>query len=142
MFIVGLVKTWDDARGRNRITVAAEHSSIISAGADMVAGEVFSFGFPFLWDLSNESYESEVVPRAEELAPLLASGSLVLSTTFEERGFDLVRRMRRDFLSATINCEGGLRSKDDILRAEECGADWVTLGRAINDPRFILDGLA
>jgi putative N-acetylmannosamine-6-phosphate epimerase len=142
LFLVGLVKTWDEAFGRNRITVLREHEAIMSAGADMVAGEVPYGSRPFLWDLSDKSYAEEVLPRADELNPLLDGRSLVLSTTFSERGFELVRRMRRDFPRAIINCEGGLVSRGDLLWAEDCGADWVTVGRAINDPRFILDGLA
>lgn len=141
LFLVGLVKTWDEALGRNRITVFGEHEAIESAGADMVAGETLLTSSPFLWDLSEESYAKEVLPRAEELSPLLEAKSLVLSTTFSERGFELVRRMRRDFPYAIINCEGGMVSRGDLLWAEDCGADWATIGRAINDPVFILDGL-
>lgn len=163
-FIVGLVKVRE--RGEIRITPnILDAYEVKDVGADMVAMEFLSelvcagdipttehglqIPFSVMMDIDTERYEAyfctSLPGRPTNCKVALRQGlrneTIVLATTFEDRAFDLVERIKKDMPFALVNLEGGIKTAADIQRGFDCGADWVTIGKAINDPPTIIESL-
>lgn len=140
-FIIGLVKRMNG--GMTTITPTIEdYRDVLRVGADMVAS-----GECVLWkaipenimiDLCNNSFD--VLVEKFELKEFLCN-HVILATTYENKGYDLLIKIKEMFPEAKVNLEGGLMTREDIQKAFELGADWVTIGKAINDPPTIINYL-
>lgn len=135
---------------------------IHEAGADMVAtgcllewyrhGDlrpcIYGLGLHFrlMLDLSREMFKTIVVSegggmlRASLHSERLAK-NIIYATTYEDADFDFVSGMKQMYPDAIVNMEGGLKTRDDIDKAFDFGADYVTIGKAINDPPTIIRDL-
>ncbi len=134
MYIIGLAKV--RRAGLVLITPDADlGQAILDVGADMVAGERVwhDCGRPFMWDLDQcpdeECFWGSMPPQ------------LILATTFIPKAFDLVREMKTHFPDIPVNLEGGIETAEEVQRGFDCGADYVTIGKAINDPPTIINRL-
>jgi hypothetical protein len=165
-FIIGLVKM--PSYGANLITPTRGLAAAIhAAGADMVATQSLNtwlgidrshdweYGCPLPWrimaDLSFDSYEyllgdNEInqTVRLDFMAGIKAEmrcDNIILATTFEDKGFDLLAQMKSDYPFAKVNLEGGITTVQELSQGFEAGANWVTIGKAINDPPTIIDNI-
>lgn len=128
-YIIGLVKVLID--GKTFITPISEMHNVISAGADMVASE--------------SPYPNTFIPRMRDLH---CDVSLIykfpeediLSTTYFQKAFDLIPILKGKYKNR-INLEGGIETSEEIQKGFDLGADFVTIGKAINDPPTIINNL-
>lgn len=162
-FIIGLVK--DRIKGKTYITDESEIANILACGADMVATQEICWEWSLPNDTSNK-YEYELCDidndtpimldlSRESLAQLkrcydsdwqisnfindsISAGTLIFSTTYEHKAFDMVKEIRDIFPDALVNLEGGIETGEEIQKAFNMGADYVTIGKAINDPPTII----
>lgn len=165
-FIIGLVK--DMIAGKTYITDESEIENIMACGADMVATQEICWEWsipsetsnkyeyflidiandtPIMLDLSRESlqtlkrcYDSDWM-IANFIDDSILTGTLIFSTTYEHKAFDMVKEIRDIFPNALVNLEGGIETQEEILKGFAMGADYVTIGKAINDPPTIIDKL-
>ena len=168
-YIIGLVKRYNVVSGINDITseLLIDGQMIIASGADMVASSHFyswantagaytitiaGFNLPFalMYDadiLGIETLYSKTTRLFENwqrsvVHKEMRENNFVVATTFKSKGFELVEMLREKFGSiCKINLEGGIETAEEIQRGFDCGADWVTIGKAINDPVTIIDNL-
>ena len=155
-FLIGLVKRFDG--DRNYITPDFEYTAreIIHAGANMVAAEgldkyiPFSgdFSCPVMWDLHPHDFclapEGGVQLSSINCAKIegmTESRQLILATTFMQKAFDYIIALRSRFPATPLNLEGGIGTHAEIAHGFQCGANYVTMGKAINDPATIIAGL-
>ncbi len=147
-FIVGLVKKSE--KGKIKITPAFnDFWDILSAGADKVATgccldwDIPFQGQPLMLDLDNETFET--IKKHIDFNNPTINNSMILATTYEDKGYDLMLKIKEVFPEAKVNLEGGLMCREDIQKGFELGADWVTIGKAINDPptviNYLMDGV-
>ena len=158
-YIIGLVKyTTGSVEGGTQITpTILDGADIITAGADMVAtgnmDEFFDFSnganciFPVMFDLGKLN-----VPMDEFTARMCDNGwdgfldclrkeKYIISTPYRPKAFEFASRIKERYPFAKVNLEGGIETAEEIQRGFDCGADWVTIGKAINDPVTIIDNL-
>jgi len=160
-FIIGLVKVKQGANG-TAITPSLEDGyNVHHAGADMIAtshllewthplgGEIctphgFAVPFRIMADMSGETFR-ELCERSELLLASfrreIDERNLVFATTFEDYGIGLLQNIKKAFPCALVNLEGGVWNPEMLVDAFRHGADYVTIGKAINDPRFITEML-
>lgn len=163
-FIIGLVK--DMIQGKTYITDESEIENIMSCGANMVAMQEICWEYsypsetsnkyeyylididndtPIMLDLSRESlqtlkrcYDSDWM-IANFINDSILAGTLIFSTTYEQKAFDMIQEIRDIFPDALVNVEGGIETTEEIQKAFCMGADYVTIGKAINDPPTIIN---
>lgn len=157
-FIIGLVKVKQGAN-KTAITPSLKDAyNVHYAGADMVAtshlhewthplgDEIctphgFAVPFRIMADMSGEMFR-KLCERSELLlAPFrreIDERNLVFATTFEDYGIGLLQNIKKAFPGALVNLEGGVWNGKMVWRAYDFGANWVTIGKAINDPPFII----
>jgi len=161
-FIIGLVKHHNGFYNEITPDIVNDGRRIIRHGADMVATSNVSewmsrghsitvhrlFGpFRLMLDLdgkgisklsdsgSLKSWKGKILSREAE------AGNIVFATTFEEKGFCLVEQLKASFPNGKVNLEGGIQTAAEVQRGFELGADYVTIGKAINDPPTIIKHL-
>jgi putative N-acetylmannosamine-6-phosphate epimerase len=132
-FIIGLVKKMKC--GVMQITPTYEdYRDVLSAGADIVAS-----GCGLTWkeipnslmvDMDKDSFNELIHDHRFDEG--IKKNTIILATTYENKGYGLL---------VEVNFEGGVMCQDDIDRAFMLGADWVTIGKAINDPPTIVNNL-
>lgn len=156
-FIIGLIKTWND---HYSITPSTNYASeIIHAGADVIATEnvdVFlafselttngiSCPYRFMLDLDYEGWKRlfEFAPPEKHKIRLgIREKILIPATTFESdpaKSIRMIEDVRRICPAGLINYEGGILNPRDMDRAYQAGADYVTVGKAFNDPATIIN---
>jgi len=130
-YIIGLVKF--AVSGRTFITPESQFKNIVSAGADMIATECYYIAddYPVMWDINWDTANI----KARHLR-----SDLVLSTTYYHKAFDKLQAWVGEFPNR-INFEGGIETAEEIQRGFDLGADYVTIGKAINDPPTIIRNL-
>ena len=139
-YIIGLVKVWSNADRRYRITPLASAVELVVAGADMVATDCMEqypnfFGTRIMYDVPQESIELFWGVGVERG---VAQGEIVLATTHFQRAYGLIDRWKGKFPGAIVNLEGGIETHEDVKKGFMLGADYVTVGKAINDPPTII----
>jgi len=160
IWIGGLVKVFDGSRNLITPDLLAMGRAIINAGADIVAAEniigwawknqtirVDGIGVPFkvMWDLKAEDFESHGddvrIKDADacRIRQMALSEEIVLATTFIPKAFSHLHALRYQFPDVKINLEGGIQTAAEYSQAFTLGANYVTIGKAINDPRTIIE---
>lgn len=143
-FIVGLIKKLE----AGKIDITPEYKNchdILFAGANMVATGCFlrwgdiMYREPLMLDCDKERY-LELKSR-HVLIDIINQNEIILATTYENKGYDLLNQMKDDYPDIKVNFEGGIMDHEDISKAFMLGADWVTVGKAINDPPTIVNNL-
>ena len=165
-FIIGLVK--DMIQGKTYITDKSEIVNILTCGANMVATEEIFYEWkipsdtqdkyeydiididnetPIMLDLSRESlaqlkrcYDKDWM-IANFINDSILAGTLIFSTTYEHKAFDMIKEIRDIFPNALVNLEGKIETQEEILKGFAMGADYITIGKAINDPPTIINNL-
>jgi len=143
LWIIGLVKT--HINGDTIITTCPKEGDIImDAGADMVATEKYidfldaGVPYPIMADMNWEEYMRYMgngsLPRHIEK---IIDHEVILATTREKHQLDFAAKIREDFYGASINIEGGISSPYQVKVGLE-KYEYVTIGKAINDPPFII----
>lgn len=163
-WIVGLIKEFDGFRNLITPDLPAMGRAIIHAGADIVAAErvstwtlenpiirVDGLGVPFkvMWDLKAEDFESDgdgdvrtlTINEADacRIRQMALREEIVLATTFIPKAFPYAHALRYQFPNVKINLEGGIETAEEYAQAFVLGANYVTIGKAINDPRTIIE---
>lgn len=155
LFIIGLVK--ECINGETVITpTEGLGAEIISAGADMVATECYTKFFDFdtgacfksrmMFDLGKTTDGSDLFANKDHAGysifiDYLNNGNIILATTYQQLGYELLSNLREAYPSAKLNFEGGVTCKEHIDNASYFDVDYVTIGKAINDPVFIIKQL-
>ncbi len=155
LFIIGLVK--ECINGKTVITpTEGLGAEIISAGADMVATECYTKFFDFdtgacfksrmMFDLGKTTDGSDLFANKDRsgysiFLDYLDNGHIILATTYQNLGYKLLNNLREAYPIAKLNFEGGITCKEHIDNASYIGADYITIGKAINDPVFIIKQL-
>ena len=136
-YIIGLVKQMVD--GRTFITPEDEFENIIASGADMVATEELSLRatpfMPIMFDLHDANIIRDELTTLNQL-----NSQVLLSTTYTNKAFWAVE-MLKSIHPNKVNLEGGIETAEEIQKGFDLGADYVTIGKAINDPPKIIDNL-
>jgi putative N-acetylmannosamine-6-phosphate epimerase len=158
-FIIGLVKySTGSLKGGTSITpTTLDGANIITAGADMVATgnatEFYDFGSGsrfvrrVMLDLGKENHPMDFFTTRmctagwESFLRYLREKKIVISTTYRQKAFGFVKQIKERYPFAKVNLEGGISTPAEIQKGFECGADWVTIGKAINDPPSIINSL-
>lgn len=143
--IIGLIKKYI----YGRVVITPEPGmidAILDAGADIVATGAYE---QWLDDGFNDTHINLMLDLSKSVyaylcrnySDVLRQENIILATTYENKAFDFVMKMRSDFPNSLINLEGGIESYIEIKKGFIAGADYVTIGKAINDPRFIVQRL-
>ncbi len=161
-FIIGLVKEHNGFFNQITPNIELDGKRIIAHGADMVAtSNIFdwmemghnviihglSISFRMMFDLDSGGVETLCRPSALEdweknvLKREMQQGNIVLATTFEQKAFELVKPLKEHYPQSKVNLEGGIETPEDIQQGFDAGADYVTIGKAINDPPTIIERL-
>lgn len=147
-YIIGLIKVFNGER--NVITPEAVEmgKEIVHAGADMVATEMVGIGFQLpqkvMWDMHKHHVDWLVTDKEARgwMNQLIVRDKIVLATTFMQRAFIEACMLRAHFPDAKINIEGGIETTHHYEHSlNDCGANYVTIGKAINDPVTIIQNL-
>ena len=162
MFIIGLVKEHNGFYNEITPDIELDGKRIIAHGADMVAtSNVFSWmtmghnvtihglsiSFRMMFDLDAGGIEVLCRPSVLEdweknvLKREISHDNIVLATTFESKAFELVKLLKEHYPQSKVNLEGGIETAEEIQRGFDAGADYVTIGKAINDPPTIIERL-
>lgn len=144
-YIIGLVKVEYAHKGKEKklcITPDIIYADLImDAGADMVATGCYNEWLdlpatcPVMLDIRD--FKNMIWPSRLGHIP----DPLVIATTYQQKAFDLVKELKEKYPEAYINLEGGIETAEEVRRGFECGARWVTIGKAINDPPTIIENL-
>lgn len=128
-YIIGLIKHL--IKGETYITPVSEFYNILSAGADMVATESMKpcNNLPIMLDLN---CDIDIINNISE--------NNILSTTYFHKAFDLIRILKTKY-NNKVNLEGGIETPEEIQKGFDLGADYITIGKAINDPPTIINNL-
>lgn len=149
-FIIGLVK---NNEGYHTSITMDLHSAyaIVKAGADMVATDCltswglsysdYTLNLVFLVMYDVPEYDVRGMDNLIKYKQCIFSGGIVIATTHFPKAFDMVIELREKYPKAKINLEGGIETGEEIKTGFACGADWVTIGKAINDPPSIIRSL-
>ena len=166
-FIIGLVK--DMIAGKTYITDECEIENIMACGANMVAIQEICWEYSILSDTEENKYDYNFIDVGNEtpimldlsreslavlkrcydhywmianmINDLISAGALIFSTTYEHKAFDMIQEIRDIFPDALVNLEGGIETIEEIQKSFSMGADYVTIGKAINDPPTIINKL-
>jgi putative N-acetylmannosamine-6-phosphate epimerase len=156
-YIIGLVKHLSN--GRSFITYEEDIQNIIASGADMVATEEICWKYTIndiveyefldtdaqiMLDLSYHSFDEFIDVYNNDtdfrayIDGKIANKAIVFATTYENCAYALVEGIKRWQSSALVNIEGGVMRKEQIKKGLAVGADYVTIGKAFNDPPTII----
>ena len=134
-YIIGLVKRM--YKGDTFITPESEFENIIACGANMVATEDLNLGImpvmPIMIDLYSDDVYHGLIDRLN-----IGNAQVVLSTTYRQKAFFMLKKLKSRFPNK-VNLEGGIETAEEIQKGFDLGADYVTIGKAINDPPTIID---
>lgn len=149
-FIIGLVKQQCQGKGHlsyTRITASINLGYfIIDAGADMVATDSYmdflKVGTPYhiMGDMNRSGFEADLgngLGCAGRIHPV----EFVIATTYESKAFGFVKHIKELYPNQLVNLEGGIETAEEVQQGFAAGADYVTIGKAINDPPTIVKGL-
>jgi putative N-acetylmannosamine-6-phosphate epimerase len=157
-FIIGLIKVFDGHRNLITPDLMDMGREIIHAGADMVAAEnVFEWcrpthmrvdglqlPFKVMWDMTPDEIAGLLRSNDDQcrVRQMGARGQIVLATTFIHKAFVEAVMLRGKFPSIKINLEGGIETHREYEHGlTYCHANYVTIGKAINDPVTIINNL-
>lgn len=157
-FIIGLVKQFDGFRNIITPDLLSMGREIIHAGADMVAAENIlapgihpgyyredgiNIPFAVMWDMNQDEvlHIQDHSGDPARVRGMARENSIILATTFTPKAFDQVVALRKQFPDVPINLEGGIDDCREVLLGYEAGANYVTIGKAINDPVTIINNL-
>lgn len=152
-FIIGLAKKW-----KKSYTLITPNESavreIINTNADLVATNnqavawkmletrKYGLSYPckFVLDLNTNTFNELLLWNKQTLGvrPFISEHIVWLATTMEDRAYDLIEKMRSKFINAVIVAEGGFGKAEEIQEAFDSGANYVCIGKAINDPPTIV----
>jgi len=154
-YIIGLIKSnpSQDENMRYITPTIADVRKLNDSGADMIAIdsrllrdksnsiEARYYEVDSLRDLFNAAKLPIMADIKTEMEADIAikNGAAIIATTFQQRAFRLTKRLVKKGYS--VNIEGGLTSRGDILRSRKAGAYWYTIGRGIHDPQTIIKNL-
>ena len=135
--IIGLIK--NKQQDGSYITACLNDLyKVQDAGADFVAIDSRlcnkSIGLLYMNAKIPIMADIETISDGIEAAKL---GAVVLATTFIPKAFDLLRILKQ-YVEIPINLEGGIETREEIRRAFDSGASYVTIGKMINDPPTII----
>lgn len=156
-FIIGLVKRWDGRR--YCITPSmSDVSEIYNAGANAIATNNVDLYFGYVtageycinssycWMLDLDLAKWETLKFYKKKV-LLDAGIreqiVIIATTMEinaKNSLALVKTIRQQYGElAIINYEGGVNNPQEMQNAFNAGANYVTIGKAFNDPATIIN---
>lgn len=147
-YIIGLIKEYNGERNIITPHTVRQGKEIIHAGADIVATEMVGIGFQLppkvMWDMHSHHVDWVLDdPEANRwLKQLIVRDKIILATTFMQKAFTETMKLRNGFPVAKINLEGGIETHKEVTYGlRPCGANYVTIGKAINDPETIITNL-
>lgn len=139
--IIGLIKRLQD--DGSYITASIDDLlAVEEAGADFVAIDSRTCN-------SNLAsvYNKATIPIAADIEYLSEAinayklGAVIISTTFKPKAFDLIKEIKSSLRNCKINLEGGIETRKEVQQAFQLGANYVTIGKMINDPSTIIKHL-
>lgn len=159
-FIIGLIKKSNGTRNLITPDLDVMGRAIKSAGADIVAAErIFHWGernhrnridginlpFRVMWDLHANDFDADIrinEDDATRVRCMAREGQIIMATTFISKAFDYIQGLRRQFSDLVlVNLEGGIENAEQLQQGFACGANYVTIGKAINDPETIIENI-